>query len=447
MERPQYISIVRALERDVSQGLVQPGVKLPARRVLAQRLRVSLGTITKAYEEAESRGLVAGEIGRGTFVVGDQSQAEQSRPANEWIDLSINASPDCGEAEILSQAMMNLGRGRGFAKRLEYHSQEGASLDIASVETWLRSLNVDVDAGAVCLCNGAQHAISIAVKAAIDLTQGAILTEAACYAGLKNIARFENLELVGIGMDEDGIRPDLLEAELARTGCRLLYLTPSLHTPTAMVMSEARRREIVEIAKRNDVFIIEDDSYGFLFQDKPTSLQSLAPERVFYLSSFSKITAPALRLGAMIVPRKYQDRARLGLASTGLMTSPLLSGVLSNMLEDGSLQDIVEKKRRETKARLDVARHLFPHALPGKNVSSSFNIWIPFPNFERVFNVFSVAAAGGILLAAPDVFRVSADAPVGLRVSLGGPQNLKSLTSALEKLKDLIASKTFQSVI
>lgn len=447
MGRPQYGSIVDALEKDMSEGLVPPGTRLPARRILAQRLNVSLGTITKAYEEAENRGLVTGEVGRGTFVNGLIGRNEQAKGASDRVDLSLNVSPYCGETEVLSQAMVKVARARDFSERLGYHPHEGMVSDLIAVETWLKALDIDVDAGAVCLCNGAQHAISIAVRAAADLIPGGVLTEAACFAGMKNIARYENLDLVGIAMDDEGICPDMLENELVRTGSRLIFLTPTLQTPTATIMSEARRREVIAIAARHDAFIIEDDTYGFLFQNQPTKLHTLAPERVFYISSFSKIIAPALRLGAMVVPRQFQERARLGLASTGWMASPLLAGAFSQMLEDGSLHDILDKKRLESQARLAIARRLIPSAQPGDGVAASFHIWIPLSSFEAALNVYSVAATRGILLTAPDAFRVSADAPIGLRACLGAATDQKSLTGALETLKGLIVNEAFQSII
>ncbi|MDH5749825.1 MAG: PLP-dependent aminotransferase family protein [Rhodospirillales bacterium] len=455
--RPQYVAIVDALESDILRGAVAPGTRLPARRNLAERLNVSLGTVTKAYEEAEYRGLVTGEVGRGTFVKGEwgsgriaggeQAMVRSSRNAGKVIDLSLNVSPYCGEAEVVSKALLKVGRDRDLPNRLGYHPHEGMASDRAASETWLSSLNIDADAGTVSLCHGAQHAISIAVKAASEVVSGGVLTEAVCFAGLKNVARFENLNLIGVDMDQYGILPEAVEREVKRTGARLLFLTPTLQTPTGAIMPEQRRREIADLAERHDLYIIEDDAYGFLFPEQPTKLHSLVPDRVFYISSISKIIAPALRLGILIAPPQFQESVRIGLASTGWMASPLLAGAFSHMLDDGSFHELLEKKRHESQARLAIAHSLIPLARPGEGVAASFHIWIPFSSMDAALSVYSGLATRGILLTSVDTFRVSENAPVGLRVCLGGAEDQRALTVALHTLRDVIANEAFQFVV
>jgi DNA-binding transcriptional MocR family regulator len=146
---------------------------------------------------------------------------------------------------------------------------------------------VPAEAEDVVLTYGAQNAMLLAAMALAG-PGATILTEELTYYGIKTIAAHLNLRVHGVALDDDGLIPDALDAACRSSGAKLLYCIPTLQNPTTSIMPEARRREIVAIAARHDLTIVEDDVYGFLPEDAPPPLAALAPERTVYIASLSK---------------------------------------------------------------------------------------------------------------------------------------------------------------
>ncbi len=253
---PRYRAIADALAADIASGRLATGARLPTHRDLAYRLHVTVGTVSRAYAEAERRGLIGGEIGRGTFVRArtDASPVAASLPSDDEIDLGINTVSSGEEARALAGTLAALARDPALERLLGYGA---AALPehCAAAARGLRQLGVDVAAERVVPTAGAQHAIMVALSV-LTHPGDTIGCEQLTYTGLKSVTRLLHLRVRGIAMDDEGIRPDALDATCREADLRALYLCPTLQNPTGATQSLERRKEILAIAARHDVRVI-----------------------------------------------------------------------------------------------------------------------------------------------------------------------------------------------
>jgi DNA-binding transcriptional MocR family regulator len=296
-----------------------------------------------------------------------------------------------------------------------------------------------VEPETLIMTNGAQHALAIAFAAAAG-PGATIFTEQETYPGAITLARSAGHRLQGVAMDAEGLDPGSLDRALRSVRKRgprpVVYVTPTLHNPTACTLSEGRRRAIVRLCRRHDAWLVEDDVYGALAEHQPTPLLSLAPERTFHVSGLSKVLSPGLRIGALVAPRSEMERVLMVLTASSTMASPLTAAVMEAWLVDGTASSIVETIRREAAARTALAVEMLDIPLPR---IPGFHVWLPAPQAHAVA-VQSAALEAGIALTPPSATVTDRHvAASGLRICLGGPHQ-DELRSALAHLQDLFRS-------
>src|SRR6202795_1407108 len=139
---PRYRAFVAALEADLASGRVKPGMRLLPQRDMAQRLALSVGTISKAYAEAEQRGLITGEVGRGTFVQRRRSEARGLGTTEATINLALNVPPYTGEDNVIGSVLAEIVADGEMANLLGYLPHQGLRRHREAMATWLGSLRV-----------------------------------------------------------------------------------------------------------------------------------------------------------------------------------------------------------------------------------------------------------------------------------------------------------------
>lgn len=440
---PRYAAIAEAIAVDVKLGRLKPGERLPTHRDLAYRLGVTIGTVTRGYSEAEARGLIKGEVGRGTFVREAPTALDrftfpdpdpQPRPP---IDLARNV-PWVGENDsLLASALTEVARRPGIAALLTYQPHRGLPAHRAAGAAWInRTSRMQVTAEQVLVTAGGQHAMAIALGT-LARPGDVVLTEALTYPGLRILCDFLQLRLHGLATDADGILPEAFEAACRSSAPKALYCMPTLHNPTGAVMPEARRRAIAAIAEAHNVPVIEDDIYGFLLPDGPPPLVSFMPRLGHYISSTSKSMAPGLRVGFLAVPEEQQAAFALSLRSLTWMAPPLTAEVAALWIEDGTADRFAEWRRQESAARQALARAAFDgfdyRAHPG-----AFHGWLVLPAGWKAQTFEAEARARNVLVTAVDAFAVSQPAEQAVRVCLGGVSTREELSRGLAVLRDLL---------
>lgn len=431
-----YLAIVEALVADLAIAALVPGTRLPPQREMAARLGLSAGTIAKAYAEAARRGLIVGEVGRGTYV-----SAAALRPAAEGaavVDMSLNAPPESGAGALIAAAMAKLAASGEIAALLDYLPHAGVPAHRAALAGWLaEELGHPFAAAEIVLCNGAQHGIALALMAALA-PGDVVLTEAVTYPGIAGIAARLGHRLHGVALDDEGVVPAALDEAFAATGARALYCMPTLQTPTGAVMSAARREAIVAVLRRHDAWAIEDDVYAFLAPDAPPALATLAPERVAHVGSLAKSLAPGLRVGMLVVPEALRGRVNTALRGTGWMASPLATAIAAQIVQSGGIRAQAAAKRAiAAERRHRAAEILGRHAkTPARGRGAiGFHLWLPITG--QAADIIATSAAKGVLLAPPLVVP-GAPAPEGLRLCLGAPTSLAELERGLHIIATIL---------
>ena len=430
---PASERLVEALARDIADGSLPPGARLPAHRPLAWQLDIGIGTVTKAYAQLERRGLVRSVRGRGMFVAG------LPQATSRMVDLSINVPPQQLSDRLLAASLSDLARRLDADSFGAYAAPAGRLDHRVLLARWLAPTGLAAAPERLLICNGAQHALAIAFA----ITCGPdteLLTEALSYPGAIALARRRGLRLTGLAIDEEGLIPQALDEALhyaAAAGRRaVLYITPTLHNPTTATMSEARRREIAGLCRVHDAVIVEDDIHAALAEPGTTAIAALAPELTLHVSGLSKVLSPGLRIGSLVVPEPWLEPALAELAATCTMASLLSCLIMERWLTEDTAASVARSIREEAGRRVALARELLP---PGIAMSSGngFHVWLPMGP-ERAKALPARAAALGILLPGPEIFLADAQAPSwGMRLSLGGPK-VDRLQDALASLRTLL---------
>lgn len=449
---PRYRAIADALEADVAAGRLAPGDPLPTQRELAEWLGVNFTTVTRAYAEARRRGLVTARVGRGTFVAGGsgESAAEPDARAGGDVDLSVNAPPvPAWLAASLRDALARAGSDPAVVRDvLGYHARDGGAVVREAGATWLAWRGLAPAGERLTIAAGAQHALATLLPT-LARPGETVLVEALAYPGVQSAAALAGVRLVGVELDEEGVRPDALARACRAHAAKALCCVPSLQNPTTAVMSLARRHAIVRVAREHGVRIIEDDICGALLADAPPPLAALAPELVTHVASLSKCVAPGLRTAFVLSPTE-EEAARLAAAvrASVLMLSPLPLAVAASWISDGTAMRAVAGIRTEAAARGALARRIFGDriAVP----TGSLHAWLALPASWTVAAFVAEAQQRGIRITPADWYVMPAGErhatppvpPRAVRVTLGAEPDRARLARALGSLAALLDRPT-----
>lgn len=439
---PKYQALVDALDRDIDAGILPPGTRLPTQRQLANRLGVAIGTVSRAYALAEERGLLSGEVGRGTFVrrresgLHEGANDEGDDPA--LLDLSKGRLVRDPREPTLRRSLEVLSRRPDLDRLVDfYQPAAGMARHRAAGASWVGRAGLETDADRVVITSGAQHAAAV-VLAAIARPGDLILTEEVTYAGIKALAGLLHLQLRGLPLDDNGLMPGAFDAACRSSAPRALFCMTNLQNPTGRTMPLARRQEIATIAAAHDVALVEDDVNGFLPADPLPPLAQLAPAQTYYISGTSKSLAPGLRLGYVVAPPRRVERIAATIRASTWLTSPILAELVTGWIESGEADEMVAWKRSETAARHALAQEILaPWLSPGP---VSFHCWLPLPEPWRTETFVAQARARGVMVTPSEEFMIGRDsAPHAVRVCLGATLSRERLEEGLRRLAMLLA--------
>ncbi len=438
---PRYRAIADALADDVRAGRLKEGTRLPTHRDLAGTLRVTVGTVSRAYAEAERRGLIRGEVGRGTFVhPGRKAEGEfglKARQEPSLIDLSLNFPVSEAEDRAVAKGLLALARDKDLGRLLEYLPHAGTPRQRAAGAAWIGRAGLRVGAEQVIVCNGAQHGLAIALTA-LAAPGDLVLAEFLTYPVFKTLAGLLHLKVQGLPVDDEGLRPEAFEAACKGGTARFLYTIPTIQNPTASILPEARRRRIAGIAEAHDVTILEDDIYGLLPAERPLPIARHAPERTVYVTSLSKTLAPGLRIGFLTAPERLIDRMIPALGATTWMAAPLLAELAASLIEDGTAGAILKSKRKEAEARQVLAAKILRPSGAGAH-PQSFHLWLPLPDPWRGEDFAAKARQRGVAVNPGEVFVAgTGKPPAAVRVCLGAARTRDRLEKGLWILRDIL---------
>lgn len=444
MPASRYKLLVDDMAADIRTGRLAPGARLPTHRQLAAREGLALVTASRVYAELGAMGLVSGETGRGTFVreiaLPPRLGIDQHAGDASLADLNFNNPSLPGQAELLRSALRQLASSGDLDALLRYQPHGGRSHEREIVARHLACRGLAVNGEQVVIVNGAQHGLTATVLALLK-PGDVVAVDALTYPGFKVLAETFRLELAPIPVTDRG--PDLSALErLCRTRkVRAIYTMPTLHNPLGWVMKLQVRHELVALARKHGLLIIEDAAYAFLADNPPPPLAALAPETTAYVSGLSKSVATGLRVGFVAAPDRWVAPIERAIRATTWNTAAVMTAIACGWLEDGTVARLEIAKREDARVRQAMAAEVLA-GLRRVCHPVSYFLWLPLADEVRADVLAMALVREGISVSTAEPFSTSEHVPHAIRVALGSVE-LSTLRESLEKIGSVIASYTY----
>ena len=461
--RPLYAHLVTLLEGAIGRGELPSGSRLPPERTLAARLRISRTTVVSAYRELESRGLLRGYVGRGTFVCAspeptgapfawrgkiaaaalrssDTTLRDAIRHSSDARLVSLAAGEpaiDCFPNAAFRAAIDRvLTRDAGAAWR--HGPTEGQpALRAAIAERF------GVPAESVLVISGAQQGLDLLARCLID-PGDAVIMDRPGYLGAIQSFHAAGAKLIGWDIVKADI--DELEDLLVRYRPKLIYTNPTFQNPTGLTLPVRTRRELLRLAERYRVPIVEDGTYRELyFRDPPPpSLHDLeAPDIVIHLNSFSKVLAPGLRLGWLSAASSIVEQMAIIKQRLDPHTQNLVQFAMAALIRDGSFDAHLATIRAEHAKRCAamiaaIQRHFPAGALQFVRPGGGLYLWCRVASHVSTRALLDRSLAAGVAFVPGHAFYADPAGDAELRICFSSP-NPAHVDDAVRRLARALA--------
>jgi DNA-binding transcriptional MocR family regulator len=427
--RPLYGHLVHLFESAIARGDVPSGARLPPERELAQRLRISRTTVVSAYRELESRGLLRGYVGRGTFVCAapepagtpfawrgkiasaalrssDSTLRDALRHATDDRLLSLAAGEpaiDCFPSEVFQRAVDHVFKHDGRAAWRHGPTEGQPALREAIGERF------KVPAESVLILAGAQQGLDLLARCLID-PGDAVIIDRPGYLGAIQSFRAAGAKLIGWDIARADV--DELEDLVVRYRPKLIYTNPTFQNPTGATMPIRARRELLRLAERYRLPIVEDGTYRELYFNEvpPPSLRDLDGQNlVIHLNSFSKVMAPGLRLGWLSAAPSIIDQIAIIKQRLDPHTQNLVQFAMARLIRERSFDAHLRTLRAEHARRCGqmmaaIARYVPAGALRFTRPQGGLYLWCRLAGGVSSRALLDRALAAGVAFIAGHAF-------------------------------------------
>ena len=450
LERPIYLSLVKAVEHDIRSGVLIAGEQLPTHRELAHDLAISIQTVSRAYEEMARRNLISGEVGRGSFVRATATEAQSpfiaDATTNEVIDLSIlKPIVSIRHEKEMCKALFNLSKELGPKMVGSFRPNTAHKEHRENSLPWLRLCGLEVPPTSVLVTDGATPALTTALITAAH-RGSTLLVEEITHHTIMPLARYLGIDIIAIAMDKDGALPAEIDAACSSHQVCALYLGPNGENPWGYIMPDERRREIVDVTRRHDIYIIENGVFGPLPTSGIRPLARLAPERTFYATSFSKCVMPGLRTGYLVAPESVMPSVLNRHLVMNWIANPISAKIASSWVSTGLAEELLKWQRSALEERHHlVATYLSKACYRG--TSNGLHVWVGIPAEWSEAEFVAHARLRGVAVAPSGPF-IAGGRPHGssIRVSIGSTSH-DDLRRGLEIIANLIISTPEPSLL
>src|SRR5690606_958082 len=269
---------------------------------------------------------------------------------------------------------------------------------------WLRICGLAVQPPNISLTNGATAGMTVALMS-VAPPGSTVATEAIGHHTLVPLARYLGLDLSGLAIDDEGLIPEALDAACRASAIRAVFVQPSVISPTATLMSATRREHIAAIARRHDLAIIENDVLGPLVEQRAPPLAAFAPERTIYVTSFSKITVPGLRVGYVAAPDRYAAAVANRHLVSNWMATPMVAEIATKWVTDGTAMELVRWQREAVRRRLAIAAEAL-EGIAFRAHRDGLHIWLPLPDGRAEEGFVAQARLQSVAIAPGASFRI-----------------------------------------
>ncbi|MBZ5601777.1 MAG: PLP-dependent aminotransferase family protein [Acidobacteriia bacterium] len=434
-DAPLYRQLYEQIASAISTGRIVRGERLPATRELASSIGLARASVEAAYKLLEADGLIKGYVGRGSFVEGKSHvdwgtpTVVEAPPVAPVGAVSFSASrpsemefpldefrATCREVIDSKEALhiLQLGPASGYGPLRRFLLDD------------LRSRGVAGHEDDILITSGAQQAFDL-IQRVLASRGETVLIEDPVYPGLRNAFLRGGARVIGAPMSHEGVELDSLARIFERERPRLMVLTPNFQNPTGTTIPEASRREILEMAHRAGVIVVENDLYSALRYtgaDLASIKQLDASGDTILLGSFSKVAFPGLRVGWVIGPKHFIARLTEAKEASDLHSDQLSQAVLLRFAESGRLEAHRQKMLAAGSARLKACLEGCARELPpGSDFTrpeGGMNVWVKLPEPMDAADLASRAARENVSYLPGKYFSVSRAHANALRLSFAG---------------------------
>ncbi|KQS33178.1 PLP-dependent aminotransferase family protein [Dyadobacter sp. Leaf189] len=302
---------------------------------------------------------------------------------------------------------------------------------------WLSRPDHIIDAENILIAGGGHNALT-SILLGLKFSGEVVVTDSITYNGFSALARMLNVRLIPCAFDSEGMLPDALENICIQVGAKAVYLMPTVHNPLCITMPENRRREIVEVARKYDLMLIDDDAYGFLEVQSPPNFEQLAPERSFYIYSFAKPLAAGLKCSYIISPPKWQSNIVEGIRLSGSGAPALTTTLVGRLINTGVANRIIQEKRVEGAFRQKIVSEILT-GLPYISQENSFHLWVPLSLKTDVALFEGELKNVGVEVVTSLAYQVENNPKNnGFRIALGNVENHSEIRTGLKIISDIL---------
>jgi len=443
MSKSAYLQLADAVAAEIADGRLAPGHRLPPQRDFAYDRKIAASTASRVYAELMRRGLVVGEVGRGTFVADDRISADGllCEPRGIRVDLEFNYPVLPTQGALVAKSLAGLEQAAALDIALRPATSIGTPALRNTASAYLSQNGWSPAADHLVFTGNGRQSIAAALAAMVP-HGGRCGVEALTYPFIKVIAAQMGVCVVPLAMDEGGVRPDAIERAHREANLAALYIQPAIHNPLGVTMNSARRAELLKVADRLNLPIIEDNVYGFLDDFPP--LAALAPDRCIVIDSLSKKVAPGLTLGFIVAPPRLRESVTTAVRSGGWTASGFAFAAAQRMMADGTAAELARLKRQDARARQKLAAD----RLSGFEIRGNekcYHLWLTLPPHWRSQSFVAAAARRDIALTPSTTFAATqGHAPNAVRLALAAP-TMDQLDLALQTLAALLESREDES--
>ena len=475
---PLYRQIAAALRERMVRGELTVGERLPPVRALALSLGVTPETAAAAYKELERAGAVTARVGRGTFVAAaaalpppvagtpvplpfsaagastEYADSPQHVLFDDILRLASQAgmvafmggvpAPDLLPVEQVRRAIDRVLR-RDGAAALQYDAPEGYLPLRRTVARFLEQEGIDADPDGMLITSGVMQGIDLVAKVFVNPGDD-VVTESPTYLPSIGAFKTRGARILPVPLDGEGLDLLALERLLVRHRPKLIYTMPSFQNPTGQTMSIEKRLQLLAIAQRFDIPVLEDDYCSLLHYTPrpPVALKALDRSgHVIYLASVSKVISPGLRLGYLLAAPSLLPRLKVAKYQSDMHTPSLIQRAVDLLLKHPETGAHLQRLRAEYRGRRDailaaMAAH-FPAGVSWTRPEGGFHLWVRVPPHVPVMSLFFEATRRGVAFAPGQVFFPGEATENGLRLSFSAT-SVEAINQGIPVLGELLAA-------
>lgn len=435
--RAKYRALVDSVHKAIENGELTSGAKLPPVREMAFRLKITPGTVARAYSVLVDEGTLTAGVGRGTYVSASAG-AKVDLALTGPIDLISPSLPIMGQDQLIRQAMRRVSSEIPTNCLMAYPKYEDTLRARQAFMRWHAHTPLGhYKADDLVLTHGGQNAILHVMQSVLRARDPVVLVDDIAFSGFRKAAELCGAKVIGVPWDGEGPDPAAFESLVQSTRADVYCTSSEVNNPTTRPTSAKRRREIAAIAQRHEIHVLDDDCY-YIGQHSGETYRALLPRLGWYISSPSKLLSPALRVGFTLPPVGWVGEMQRSVQFSHFGVSTLMAEVFADMISNAKLPAIVKK----VQARINSDLRIAVNQLGGYAIRWRSNVpivWVELPHGWRAPAFAQAAEAAGVMIRPADEFTLREGRTVhAVRLAMNGQIDQPMFERGIGIVRDLL---------